>query len=91
MSSALEYYCERTPPKSIKIYNVLIGSCCNLEIKPHRAIGDNICLYCKYMKAQFAFKSERKKKEPIPEEKPVEPLTDLDILDIIGETGLEIS
>ena len=90
MTSYIEYYCIRTPPNCTKINNASIGSCCNLEIDPHRAIGYT-CQYCKYMKAQFEFKSERKKKEPIPEEKPVEPLTDLNILDIIGETGLEIS
>lgn len=100
MSSGMEYYCQRTPPESIKIDNVRIGSCYYFEIDPHRVKGYT-CQYCKYMKVYFPLKKNRKKKEPIPEPIPVEidvpyvepfkPLTDLDILDIIGETGLEIS
>lgn len=110
MSSKMEYYCERTPPNSVKIHNVKIGRCTNLTIDPHRVIGDT-CQYCKYMKMYFCINTKTKAKIPkrkkkdynnllvedmpveidIPDKEPVEELTDLDILDLIGETGLEIS
>jgi hypothetical protein len=61
--------------------------CPVLEIAPNRAVGTT-CKYCKHIKVDWGRSQKPKvKKEP---EKPVEPLTDLDILDLIGETGLEI-
>ena len=57
----------------------------------HRRISFEECLDCPNFEphTKDISKPNVKVKEPI--KKPVEPLTDLEIMDLIGETGLEIS
>lgn len=79
----LDCYCERTPPNSIKIHNPNVGSCCNLEIEEHRATGTS-CKYCKYMKIHWNPPQQKEKEIPVIIKTEPE-LTDLELLDLIGE------